>query len=442
MGALCMSVEERRRLGVMVRVREAGIGLKDAARMLGVSYRQVKRIWGRYRKEGDAGLVHRLRGRGSSRAHPQREVILVRYHATYEGFGPTLASEHLAREGLPVTPETLRRWLKATGGATYRPRRKGRHRQRRERRACFGELIQIDGSSHDWLEGRGPLLVLMVMIDDATGQTLARFYLAETLAAAMDLFERWVQAHGLPLELYPDRDSIYIINRPPTLEEQLEGQEAPLTQFGRAMQVLGVKLTPANSPQAKGRVERRHGLFQDRLVKELRLHNIRDLDAANDYLARVFLPALNSRWTHAPANPTDVHRALPRGMNLNEVLSVEEPRVVAHDFTVCYQRRILQITIRNPILPRPRSRVVVRRLRNGALQLLHQGRKLHFRELDQKPRPPAPPPALPVRTPKPSRPAATHPWKKYRACAPATPPQGVPPGAFPPFPRLAPRGHF
>lgn len=441
MGELRMSVEERKRLAVMSRVQEGALQLVRGADLLGVSYRQGKRIWERFRTEGDAGLVHRLRGKRSNRAHPGKEAILKRYAERYGDFGPTLAVEYLVREGWQLRAETLRRWLKAEGLVAYRTRRRGRHRQWRPRRACFGELIQIDGSVHDWLEGRGPRLTLMVMIDDATNRTLAQFYPAETTEAAMDLFEQWVRRYGLPLALYPDQDSIYVINRPASLEEQL-AQEKPLTQFGRAMKGLGVRLDPAGSPQAKGRVERRHGLFQDRLLRALRLEGIRDLQEANRYLKTKFLPLLNRRWTLSPAQPADLHRPVPPGTILHEVLSIEESRTVAQDYTVQFESRFLQILRSDTAMPRPRARVTVRRLRSGALQLLYQNRKLPFVCLPDRPRT-VQAPSLSAPGKHRSSPAANHPWRRYRA-APSSPraPGGYPPGAPPPVAAVSePRGH-
>ena len=238
---------------------------------MGVTYRQAKRVWRRYRVEGDAGLVHRSRGRPSPRSKPSelRQRVLARYEERYGDFGPTLAAEYLAGEGLGVDHETLRRWLIAEG--TRKVRRRGqRHRAWRERKACFGMMVQLDGSHHDWFEGRRAQAVLMVMVDDATNQVWAQFSEAETTRASYDVLEGWVRQRGLPQSLYVDRDSIYRCEGVGSVAEQLAGQ-APQTQFGRAMGQLGVELILANSPQAKGRVERMNGVLQDRLVKALRL---------------------------------------------------------------------------------------------------------------------------------------------------------------------------
>ena len=210
-----MNTRERRRLTLLSRVKDGVLTLLLAAEMLQLSYRQAKRIWRRFREEADAGLVHRQRGRSSHRARPEaeRQRALALYREEYVDFGPLLASEHLATEhDLHVDHETLRRWL-IQAGLWEAQRKRASHRAARERRPRQGDLVQVDGSEHDWFEGRGPRAVLMVMIDDATNKTLARFYTAEDTASAYDIFARYVQQYGLPAALYPDRDSIYVCTR-------------------------------------------------------------------------------------------------------------------------------------------------------------------------------------------------------------------------------------
>lgn len=402
-----MSQKERTRLGVMKQIQAKDLSVAAAARLLRLSYRQAKRIWRRYCRDGDAGLVHRGRGRASNRrTDPKlRERILKRYQDRYADFGPTLAVEHLNREGFKVDHETLRRWLLAEELWSVR-RRRQKHRQWRERKACFGELVQMDGSHHDWFEGRRARAVLMVMIDDATNRTYARFFEEETTRAAYDTFERYVRRYGLPQALYVDRDSIYRTERQQSLEEQLADQ-APLTQFGRAMKELGVQLQLAYSPQAKGRVERRNGVLQDRLVKEMRLAGISDLEAANEFLEKTFLPQLNQRFWMKPAQPADAHRAIP--IHLNEVLSWQQPRVVQRDWTVAWQGRWFQIDRQHEGLNLAGRAVTVRELRNGAVQLLWRGQKLRTCQLAERP----------PREPKPRKarqlipPASDHPWRRF-----------------------------
>jgi len=404
-----MSRKERNRLAIMVQVKQRKLSLGQSADVLRLSYRQVKRIWRRYQRQGDAGLVHRLRGRPSARrkAPELRGRILARYRSQYADFGPTLAAEYLLEEDqLQVDHETLRRWLMAEGMWQTR-RRRQQHRQWRERKACLGQMVQLDGSHHDWFEGRRAKSVLMVMVDDATNETYARFFEEETTRASFDTFDGWVGRHGVPRSVYVDRDSIYRCGRAATVAEQVAGQE-PQTQFGRAMRLLGVELILANSPQAKGRVERRNGLLQDRLVKALRLRGIDDLAGANAYLDREFLRVLNGRFTVVPASAANVHQPAPG--NLREVLSWEEERVVQRDWTVAWENAWYQIDRRHEGMSLAGKSIRVRRLRDGSEQLIYQGQKLAWRKLPARPeRPPAQRVAPAIKGD--STPAAGHAWR-------------------------------
>jgi transposase len=412
MGVLRLSRKERRRLELVSRVAEGGLKLVKAAELAGVSYRQMKRIWARYEKQGDGGLMHRSRGRPSNRqAEPTlRAKIVQRYEERYEGFGPTLASEYLAEEGLEVDHETLRRWLMAEG-LWKKHRRRKKHRQRRERRAQRGELVQMDGSHHDWFEGRRECAVLMVMVEDATNRTYARFYDSEDTVAAMETFGCYARRYGLPQALYVDRDSIYECTREARIDEDLRGQ-GPETQFRRAMRLLGVQIILANSPQAKGRVERRNGLFQDRLVKALRLEGIDTLQEANAYLEKVFLPMLNRRFTQRARESGDLHRRMPKGLRLDEVLCWEEPRVVQKDWTVRWRNRFFQISARHEGLALPGRRIVVREKLNGQVRLLYQAQALRFGEIAQRPKREKQQRRTGSDRVGPSRPQADHPWRR------------------------------
>jgi len=355
--------------------------------------------------------VHRSRGKPGPRckAAKLRVQVLARYWERYPDFGPTLAAEKLQQEGLAVDHETLRRWLVAKG--LWRSgRRRQQHRAWRERRECFGQMVQLDGSHHDWFEGRRATAVLMVMVDDATNRTGARFSEEETTRASYDVFDGWVRKNGVPGSLYVDRDSIYRCEGVATVAEQIAGQE-PRTQFGRAMDQLGVELILAHSPQAKGRVERRNGLLQDRLVKELRLEGISDLETANEFLEQKFLPALNRRFTLAARSAVDAHRQGP--WNLREVLSWEESRVVAKDWTVAWDGRWFQIDAEHEGLSLAGRKVTVRQLRCGTVQLLYAGKKLRWKELPARPLRESLPPRRVGRTQlvKPSR---EHPWRRNK----------------------------
>jgi hypothetical protein len=412
-----MSAVERERLKIMAGVAEEEVTLVTAAGLMGVCYRQSKRIWRRYQDEGDAGLMHRLRGKPSARRKPgelREQVLALCDEPRYEGFGPTLMAEQLLKARLVVDHETLRRWRIATGKHTVRPR-KQQHRDWRERKACFGQMVQMDGSHHDWFEGRGPKCVLMVMVDDATNRMYCRFFEAETTRASYDVLEGWIKKHGLPGSLYVDRDSIYRCEGQPSIAEQLAGKE-PQTQFGRAMEQLGIKLILANSPQAKGRVERMNGNLQDRLVKEMRLAEISDIESANRFLAGKYLRAFNRQFEREAAQPLDAHRK--NRQRLQEVLSWEVERVVQGDWTVASQGKRYQLDPRHEALSLVRRKVIVRTMRNGRVQLVYRGKQLKWRELPERAQRKQPPEkkaktAGKEKTKKAGKkPAKNHPWRR------------------------------
>ena len=424
MGTLHMSLRERNRLAWLSRVRDGLVTLSEAAAEMAISYRQAKRLWQRYQAKGDAGLVHGLRGRPSNHGgSSERQRVLELVRRQYADFGPTLAAEQLTkRDGLSVDHETLRRWLLAEG-LWERQRKRRPYRRWRERKAHLGEMVQMDGSPHPWFEGRGPACVLMVMIDDATNRTWARLFAEETTEAAFTIVGEYVRRYGLPQSLYVDRDSIYRMPREPTTAEALAGSEA-LSQFGRAMKELGVQLICAHSPQAKGRVERRHGVFQDRLVKEMRLAGIADREPANVYLAKTFLPELNRRFTVAAAAEGDWHRPVPAEIKLTEVLSWQETRVVQNDWTIRWHNRWLQVAGSERQRALAGKAVVVRELLDGTLQLVYGERKLAWTELPQRPATLVPEPrSRCLQSRKPWKPPADHPWRRsWRRAAPSTVP--------------------
>jgi hypothetical protein len=346
-------------------------------------------------------LVHRLRGRSSNHRLPAevRDRVLKRHQERYADFGPTFACEKLSAEGLVLSPDTLTALLKERG-LWQRRRRRGRHRKRRERRSCLGSLVQMDGSHHDWFEGRASRCVLMVMIDDATNQSFARLYPAETTDAAFDLFGRWAKKRGLPRSLYVDRHAIY----------RDEDHPDHPTQFGRACKELGVELICAHSPQAKGRVERRNAVFQDRLVKELRLRGIGDMLQANAFLDGTFLDELNSKYAITPRREQDVHRPLEAGVMLDVVLCPQEHRVVGNDWCVRWRNRWLQIDKQHAELNLAGGKVLIKHRADGQLIVEHKGKRLTMRELNAKP--PAATAKKPIINNRKWKPQADHPWKK------------------------------
>ncbi len=310
-----MSTGELERVEVMGRVAKEKLKLTDAAAMLQLSYRQVKRLWRRYGQVGRQGLKHGNAGRPSNRSKPLklRRRVLNLIKKKYSGleeerFGPTLTAEHLAEEdGIVLDHDTLRLWM-LQEGLWSRQRTRKKHCQRRERKAHFGELVQLDGSFHDWFEGRGPRGCLMDMVDDATSQTQAGLGKEETIWAATRVLRSWIEKYGVPRALYTDWKNVY--KRKATPAEQLRGK-VPVTQFGRMCQKLGIRVIAASLPQAKGRVERIHGVHQDRLIKKLRRKKIASYEAANEYLEKEYLPEHNRRFARAAAKPEDYHGRKP-----------------------------------------------------------------------------------------------------------------------------------
>lgn len=410
MGELRMSEKERVRLDALGRVKRKELTVLAAAELMGLSLRQARRIWKRFKAAGDEGLVHQLRGRSSNRrlSADLRARAVKLHQEKYADFGPTFACEKLAEEGLELSPDTLVAILKEVG-LWRRRRRRGKHRKRRERRSSFGSMLQMDGSHHDWFEGRGPKCVLMVIIDDASNVTYARFYPAETTWAAFDVFGRWARLYGLPRSVYADRHSIY----------RDEDHPQKPTQFGRAMAELGVELIAAHSPQAKGRVERRNAVFQDRLVKEMRLRGIKDMAQANALLDEMFLADLNRRYAVKPAKDQDLHRALEPGLKLEEALCVQEQRVVGLDWCVRWNNRWLQVGPEHESLRLPRRRVLVRELSDGRLLVDHQGKRLGVTELPARPTPPKA--RRKTINNRRYKPAANHPWNRGPAVGPRPP---------------------
>ena len=422
METFSMSGKERRRLEVLSRVKARDVSLVKAAELLALSYRQMKRIWARYQERGDQGLVHRLRGRPSNR-HVQpirKEQALELYRTKYAGYGPTLAAECLQREdGLAVPASTLRAWL-SSAGLWQRQRRRKLHRRRRPRREHYGELVQMDGSHHDWFQGRRGVAVLMVMIDDATGRIFARFFENESWHSAATTLRRYTARHGLPGALYVDRHGIYRADREPTPEEVL-ADIAPKTQFGRAMYELDVELIQAHSPQAKGRVERVNRTLQDRLVKELARAGISDLESANRYLEETFLPRFNQRFGRLPAQAADLHRVVT-DERLLQVLSLQEERVVQPDWTVRWRNGFLQLPRATAEQVQPGHYVVLSQQLDGRLRIFVGDRELAWSTVRETPAKPQRPPRGPTGSNQGQKPSTDHPWRRWRINGPPTPP--------------------
>jgi transposase len=378
---ILMGQKELARMSAMEKVKEGNMSLTEAAAGLRVSYRQVKRIWKAYCEKGAFGLVHGNRGRASNNrtAEETKTRALAAYREKYPDFGPGFATEKLREnEGINVSGETLRQWLIAAG--LWERKRKSRpYRSRRDRCPRFGELVQFDGSHHDWFEGRGRKCCLMNMADDATGKTLSMLFEEETTAAAMTLLSCWIKKYGIPRALYCDRKNAYVTNREPTVEEQLAGEE-PRSHFEKACGKLDIKVIQARSPQAKGRVERNHAVYQDRFVKELRLAGISAIEEANSFLSKTYIPKTNAKFAKLPAGPRDAHVPLEK-LDLREILCFEYRRSVSRDYVVSFERRLFQILKDSRPLPRPGDKVTVRVRLDGSLDIYYRDKKLSVKEI-------------------------------------------------------------
>jgi len=419
-GHLLMSRKELYRKSVLELVQSEHITLLEASKRLELSYRQTLRIHLRFQQQGDAGLIHQSRGRVSNRRFCAsfRKQVLERYRQRYQphDLGPTLAAEKLAQDGFNIDHETLRRWLLESGDWQKRRKRKS-HRIRRERRAHFGELVQMDGSHHAWFGKERPKACLMNMVDDATGATLGLMDTQETTEAAMLLLWRWIERFGVPLALYTDRKNVYITDRVATLEEQLAGK-TPKTVFGKACEKLNIAIIAAHSPQAKGRVERSNATYQDRFLKELALRRITTCKSADVLLKKHFCDELNEKFAQPPLEEEDYHRPLSKEVKLDNIFCYEQERVVQNDWTIRHENRYYQILKENSPLPKTKEKILVRTHLDGHLELYYRDLRLSYSTitLSQLERKRAKTPKTIQRRPPQSargtKPEENHPWRQ------------------------------
>lgn len=342
-GHLIMSKKERIRKGILAKVESRHINLKEAAVQMRVCYRQAKRIWIRYKKHGDEGLSHRNRGNvavSHGYSAEFKEAVFQRYEERYMGFGATLASEKLEKEGYFVGRETLRKWLLSKGLLQNR-RKKRAHRKSRERRARFGELLQIDGSIHSWFGDEHGKQCLLNLVDDATTTTFSLLAAGETTEIVMLVLKNWIEKYGIPQAIYVDLKSVYIAPK-------------NLSVFEEACKCLGIDVIKAYSAQAKGRVERNHAVYQDRFVKELRLNGIKTIEAANRLLKGGFIDELNSKFAKEPRSAQDAHAPLC-GIDLEEVLVWKYKRQLQNDWTIAFRGQCYQIIDKKKILSAKQS---------------------------------------------------------------------------------------
>lgn len=408
---IVLSVRELKRLKIVQKIIDKEITQRKAAEILELCDRQVRRIVKRVREEGDTGVTHRSRGKPSPRAVPeeQKKEILRLYKEKYTGFGPTLATEKLMEtDKLPLSRETLRGWLSGEG-LSYKGRKKRPHRRWRERKEHAGEMVQIDGSHHDWLEGRGPKLVLMGYIDDATNNVFARFYDYEGVIPAMDSFKRYVKKYGIPQSVYVDRHTTYKSNAKPSTEDNLDNAK-PLSQFERALGEIGVRVIHANSPQGKGRVERLFGTLQDRLVKDMRLKNIKTKAEANKFL-HSYLPRHNKKFKLKDTQGADLHCPVPQGIELDSVFSEKNKRALRKDNTITENGNLYQIEEKTGAVC-----LSVEKRTNGKTVISHEGKALKYHKIEKRPAEVSS--AEETRTPQvttsrqPHKPSPKHPWRR------------------------------
>ena len=381
---IVMRVKEAKRLRVIEEAIEKQMTQRKAASILGLSERQVRRVVKRVQREGPIGIIHHSRSKPSLRKIPEqlkKEVISL-YQETYSGFGPTLFQENLLeKDRIKIGKETLRKWL-IEKELWQKERKERKHRHWRERKAYFGEMVQMDGSHHDWLEGRGTKLVIMAYIDDATSIVYARFYDYEGTIPAMDSFKGYIEQYGIPLKLYLDKHTTYKSNAKLTIEEELEGKKEPKSQFERALEELGVEVIHANSPQAKGRIERLFKTLQDRLVKEMRLKNISTKEEANRSLEE-YLQSHNKKFSKLPLNMANLHRKIPEDLNLYSIFSIKTKRVLKNDWTISYNNHLYQVKETPPNI-RIKSVVVEERIDN-TIHLTYNDIELKYKKIEKRP---------------------------------------------------------
>lgn len=411
---LTMSKKEWTRKDIMQRLEERTVKQKEAAEMLQISERHVRRLLKSYRDNGPEGLISKRRGRPSNNriAEEKKQQVVDMLHSRYADFGPTLACEKLSElHGLELSVESVRQIMIAEGLWKARRRRKARVHQLRPRRACVGELVQIDGSPHHWFEDRGLACTCLIAVDDASGRLMAmRFVPTETTFGYFDLTRAYLTQHGLPQAFYSDKNSIFRVN---------QAQTTPgdgLSQFGRALFQLDIEIICANTPQAKGRVERSFKTLQDRLVKELRLQGISDIVHANAF-APVFMADYNRRFAIQPRSSHDAHRPLnfsPEELAL--IFSLQETRTISKNLTIQYKKVIYQIHTKRPSYALRNAQVTVAESPQGQVSILYKGKPLNYSIFHQQPRQAeiVPTKQLNAHLDKPHpKPAPNHPWRNY-----------------------------
>jgi transposase len=377
---IIMSQKESNRLYVIRQTIDKAITQDQAAEILGLTDRQIRRIAKSVRRDGSAGICHKSRGRRSHNriADKIKDKATALCRDTYKEFGPTHASEKLLKiHKIKVSIETLRGWFQEED-IPYKGRKKRPHRQWRPRKDYRGEMVQMDGSHHDWFEGRGPWCVLMGYVDDATGTVYARFYEYEGTLPAMDGFKRYIRLYGLPQSVYLDRHSTYKVTARQTIDEELNDIQ-PMSHFEKSLATLGVEVIHAYSPQAKGRVERLFGTFQDRVVKEMRLAGVTNIAEGNTFLDG-YLPEFNRKYSKEAVQKANFHRPIVNKRALDTILSIKTERALRNDFTIAHNKKLYQIksNIRA-------KKLTVEERTDGTMRIIHNGQQLRYQEIHARP---------------------------------------------------------
>lgn len=405
-----MTQADRDRLVALKKANKKLITQKQAAAELGVTERHVRRLLRLLKRRGDQAVVHGLRGLPSNRkisADTEQEAVRILSQPVYRGFGPTLASEYLAKKHkIDVSRETVRQWM--NGAKLWQPRKQHIEKvyEWRPRRRRFGELVQWDTSDHDWLEGRGEEILLINMIDDATSRWFARFVSSDSTVENMNHLERYSKKHGRPLAYYTDKAAIFQTAEKTKRDGSRLGksrEELPPTQIGRALQELGIPWIAAHSPQAKGRVERSFLTAQDRLVKGLRVAGVTTLEGANHYLETEFLPWVNATIAVVPANPDDAHRPLEKQHDLAAILSHVEKRRVNADYTFPLGAKTYRILRQDICTGLRGASLRVEQRRDGSVAACFRGRYLRVERCEQQPKVAPPTPAHKKATRRPAQ---------------------------------------
>ena len=410
-----MKSKEMNRLEVMQKLAERGMNQKKAAKELGISPRQVKRLWKRYREKGAVGLVSQQRGKASHNhlAEATERAVVDLLHSRYADFGPTLAHEKLVElDRVEISVSSVRKIMIVEELWKAKKARKVQAYQMRERRACFGELVQIDGSPYDWFEGRAPICTLLVFIDDATGKLVQLLFVeSESFFSYCQAAEGYFTRCGKPGAFYSDKHSIFRVNQPAA------GDTDALTQFGRAMQELHIQIICANTPQAKGRVERANQTLQDRLPKELRLRGISDREAGNAFLPE-FIDDFNHRFAVQPRSSHDAHRPLAKSENLAWIFTWRESRILSNNLTLQFRKVVYQIQVKRPSYAMRKAPVTISLDAHQNVSILYKGNSLPFTTFHKQAKQSEVVPAKHINSSlkyqhKPGIPAPNHPWRNY-----------------------------